>query len=166
MAFHPKGEKEMKVGILCYSETGHTLYACEALAGAFRAAGHAVQLAQITVHDIKTDRSLKDIPAADGYDYLVIGTPVQGGTPPPPVQTYLRQIRLPPGQPVGILITQFFPWNCLGGTKTLSAVAAILSCNDADIRASGIIHWSSRKRAHQLAAAIETIVDKAERKSE
>ena len=151
----------MKVGIIYYSETGHTLAACEALADAFRVVGHTAELARITVHDVKTDRTLKAIPVAEGYDYLVLGTPVQAGSPPLPVLTYLKQIRLKPGQPVGVIITQFFPWNCLGGTRTLRLIEAAFSRTAADIKAFGIIHWSSRKRAAQLAAAIQTIVDGA-----
>ena len=86
----------MNIGLIVYSRTGHTLSVAARLGEALSVAGHAVKLEQVEaagpVRPGATNVPLKTAPQIERYEALVFGTPVQGGTPAPPMATYLDQL--------------------------------------------------------------------------
>jgi len=145
----------MKIGIIYYSETGHTLQACEALKTKFEELGHSVDLKAVTVIDIKTDKTLKDCPEVLNYDLIIFGTPVQGFSLPIPMAEYLKKIHLPLNQKIGVLITQYFKVSWLGANHTIRQLLNAIEISKPDLYAYSIIHWSSKRRLDQLTKAID-----------
>lgn len=86
----------MNIGMIVYSQTGHTLSVAVKLKEKLSAAGHTVSLEQLeTVEAVRmyaANAQLKTKPEIDTYDALVFGCPVQGGAPAPPMGSYLEQI--------------------------------------------------------------------------
>jgi hypothetical protein len=86
----------MNVGIIVHSQTGHTLAVAKALREALASAGHRVELKRLEttgpVAPGATIVPLKDAPAVDGYEALVLATGVRGGLPAPPMAVYLDQL--------------------------------------------------------------------------
>ena len=86
----------MNIGMIVYSQTGHTLSVTVKLKEKLSAAGHTVSLEQLeTVEAVRmyaANAQLKTKPEIDTYDALVFGCPVQGGAPAPPMGSYLEQI--------------------------------------------------------------------------
>lgn len=147
----------MKIGVIYYSETGNTANVAKQLATAFRTQGHQTTLQELTVFDVKTNRSLKTKPACDGYDILIIGSPVQGFSLPLPVQEYLSSIQLPKQQKIGLFTTQFFPFDWMGGKQTVSQFKTLLLPQNPQHIGEALIHWKSRKREVQIANAIQLL---------
>jgi len=145
----------MNIGIIYYSETGNTANVAKQLATAFRTQGHPITTKEITVYDVKMNRSLKDKPATDGYDLIIIGSPVQGFSLPIPVQDYLSQLHLSNQQKIGLFTTQFFPFDWMGGKQTHAQFGTLLQSQNPNVIGQALIHWKSRKRDIQIANAIQ-----------
>ena len=86
----------MKIGMVVYSLSGHTLAVAERVKERLAAGGHAVTLLRLETVGPATVSGEKDElrtrPAVDQYDAVVFACPVRGGAPPPPMATYLSGI--------------------------------------------------------------------------
>jgi len=105
----------VNVGIIVYSRTGHTYSVARKLEEALSATGHTVTLERVeTARPVSPGAfaenvPLKTIPTTGGYDALVFGAPTRGGTPAPPMASYLDQLPSLEGVPVALLTTGIFP---------------------------------------------------------
>lgn len=147
----------MKIGIIYYSETGHTLQACEMVKNNLINEGHSVDIKAVTVVDIKTNKTLKDIPSVEGYDLIIFGSPVQGFSLPVPMSEYLKIIKLPMYQKVGILITQYFKLSFMGANHAKRQLLEKIAISQPNLYAYSVVHWSSRRRVEQLNKAVEKL---------
>ena len=150
----------MNVGIVAYSRTGHTLSVAVKLAEALSAAGHTVTLEQVEaagpVRPGATNVPLKSVPPIEGCEALVFGTSVQGGTPAPPMASYLDQLASLQGVQVACLVTGFFPpgW---GRDQTLARMREICASRGATFCGSGSVGWLSFSRKRQIAEVVEAL---------
>jgi flavodoxin len=150
----------MNIGIVVYSQTGHTLSVAVKLEEALSAAGHRVNLEQVDVAGPVRLRAvnapLKTKPAIDAYDALVFGSPVQGGAPAPPMMDYLEQIASLQGRPVACLVTGFFPagW---GRNQTVAQMTEICESKGATVCGSGSVGWLSLGRRQKIAEVVDSL---------
>jgi hypothetical protein len=150
----------MKIGIIVYSQTGHTLAVAERLGEVLSAAGHRVELVRLeTVRPAPpggTDAPLKAMPRIDGYEALVFGTAVRGGQPAPPMASYLVQLPSLKGIRVACLATGFFParW---GRNQTLAKMAEVCTSKGATVCGSGSVRWPSLGRGRRTAAVVSEL---------
>lgn len=149
----------MKIGINFYSETGHTKQACQDLAERFKSNGHDVFLNEITVEDVQSNKTLKDIPSMDNYDILILGTPVQGFSLPVPMVEYLKKTQMPKKQKLGVIITQYFKVSWLGANHTMKQLLNGCAYANPDLYGYSVVHWSSKRRAEQLIKAIDKLTN-------
>jgi len=149
----------MNIGIIVYSETGNTLALCEQARDILTGYGQNVTLDRITVNDIKLDRALRDAPASNRYDLVILGTPVQGFSLPGPVREYLARVTFADGVKLGVLITQYFKADWLGGNQTLKQALAAFARFHPVFYGAGIVHVRSRKRDAQINQAMRTLTN-------
>jgi multimeric flavodoxin WrbA len=147
----------MNVGIIVYSQTGHTLAVSERLQKAMSAAGHSVGLERLEIvgpaglHPVGVP--LKTKPEIAPYEALVFCTPVQGGEPAPPMAAYLEQLSSLQGKQVACLVTGFFPagW---GRNQTIAQMRATCESKGATVLGSGSVGWLSFSRGRQIAKLV------------
>jgi multimeric flavodoxin WrbA len=150
----------MKIGIMVYSMTGHTLSVATELQEALSVAGQDVHLEQLRVagpvHLGTTDVPLETVPEIEPYDALVFATPVRGGTPAPPMASYLAQLPSLQGKRVACLVTGVFPagW---GRNQTLAQMAETCTSKGATVCGSASVWWWSLRRRKQIAAAVDDL---------
>jgi len=155
-----KATRIVDVGIIVYSQTGHTLSIAVKLKEALSAAGHRVSLEQLeTVEPVRmyaADAQLKTKPAIDTYDALVFSAPVQGGAPAPPMGSYLEQIASLQGKKVACLVTGIFPagW---GRNQTIAQMKDICQSKGATVCGSGSVGWWSFGRRQKIAAVVDEL---------
>ena len=148
----------MNIGVIVYSRTGHTLSVAKALGEKLAAAGHAVTLEQVEaagpVRPGATNVQIRTQPAIDGYEGLVFGSPVMGGTPSPPMAGYLEQIASLGGKTVACLATGVFPagW---GRNQTLARMQEVCESKGATVCGSGSVGWLSFRRKQQIAEVVD-----------
>jgi flavodoxin len=155
-----KGERKVNIGIIVYSQTGHTLSVATKLKEKLAEGGHSVHLVQLeTVEPVRmytADAQLKTKPAIDTYDALVFSAPVQGGAPAPPMGSYLEQITSLQGKKVACLVTGIFPagW---GRNQTIAQMKAICASKGATVCGAGTVGWWSLGRKRQIAEVVDRL---------
>ena len=153
-------ETQLNIGIIVYSKTGHTLSVANRLKEKLSAAGHAVTLERLeTVGEASPNDAsveLKTMPAIDGYDALVFGSPVWGGAPAAPTVSYLEQIPSLQDKRVAVLVTGAFPagW---GRNQTVAKMTELCESKGATIIGSGSVGWLSFRRKRQITEIVDTL---------
>ena len=147
----------MKIGLIVYSFSGHTLSVAHALQAPLTQAGHAVDLVQIEpslpVRVGQTRVPLRTTPSTYGYDALVFGTCVRGGAMAAPMAGFMAQLAPLDGLPVACLVTGFFPPN-LGRNQTLAQMEAVCKTKGARVLGAGSVGWFSLRRKQQIAEVV------------
>lgn len=146
----------MNIGIIVHSQTGHTLLVGERIREKLQSLGHEVSLHKMQNLDIKDPEhnpknvKLDLIPDASGYDALIFGAWVQAFNLCPGFHLYLKQIPVFDTKNVSCFLTEQFPYKWMGGSFALSQMKKLLNANGAEVKASGVINWSNKKREQQI----------------
>lgn len=150
----------MRIAIMVYSLTGHTLTVAEKLVERLTADGHDVTLEQLeTVGPVDlsaTTAALKTAPAVEPHDILVLGSPVNGGRMSAPMRSYLDQVTSLEGKDVALLLTHFLPavW---GANQTIEQMTAICESKGATVIGSGDVRWTSLRRRRQIEKTVDSL---------
>lgn len=154
----------MKIGMIVYSHSGNTLSVAEKLKERLSAAGHTVTLERLETvapATLATESDpLKAQPAVDSYDALVLGCPVRGGTPAPPMLTFLEQVESLQGKQVALLVTGFFPFAGWGREQTIAQLKEICDSKGATFQGAESVGWFSLSRKRQISDAVDGLSDR------
>ena len=151
----------MKIGIIYYSQTGHTKRVGEEAAHRLRNAGHQVDLVPLEVRgsmNLSAESvEIKHIPEIDGYDAIVIGSPVHGGRVSGPVHYFLENVRTFDHQPVVLFVTHFLrkSW---GAEQTLSSFRQMVTAREGDVLGDAEVKWLNLQLRKSITQAAEEIV--------
>jgi len=143
----------MNVGIIVYSETGHTLEVVNMLATRLRNK-HTVTIYRLAYD--KARNATSGVPYINGHERLILATPVQGFAPSIPMMEAIKRIENFDGRPVDVVITQYFRYKWLGGTQTIGMLQKAINAAKGIVGIAVNIHWHRRDRTDQINQAIET----------
>ena len=152
----------MNIGMIVYSQTGHTLSVAIKLKEKWSAAGHAVSLERVETagpaRPGATNVPLKTKPEIDSYDALVFGASVWGGSLASPMASYLEQVPSLQGKKVACLATHLFPpgW---GGDRTIGQMKEICESKGATICGSGSVGWLRLGRKRKIADVVDNLAN-------
>lgn len=148
----------MNIGMIIYSHTGNTLSVAEKLKEKLFEAGHTVSLERLETVGPATLATegdpLKTQPAVDPYDALVLGCPVRGGAPAPPMLTFLEHVESLEGKHIVCLVTGFFPFDGWGRNQTVAQLKEICESKGATFHGAESIGWFSLNRKQQISDAV------------
>ncbi|MCK5828466.1 flavodoxin family protein [Candidatus Bipolaricaulota bacterium] len=151
----------MNIGIVVYSQTGHTLEVCEKLAERLIGEGHSVALEQVTVVGGRTpktkDFELETKPTVEGYDAIVFASYVEAFSLCAVLSRYLKAIGSIQGKHVACLVTQQFPYSWMGGSRAIKQMKKACQSKGATVRATGIVNWAKSRREATMAEAINRL---------
>ena len=150
----------MNVGIIVYSQTGHTLTVAKELEEKLSAAGHAVSLERVEVTGpvgpAEASVRFKTRPEIDAYDGVVFGSPVMGGAMPPAMSSYLAQVTSLEEKKVACLVTHFFrpAW---GADQTINQMKGICESKGATLCGEANVRWFQLRRKRRIAEVVEDL---------
>lgn len=151
----------MKIGIVIYSKSGNTLLVAEALAKNLISLGHLASLEKLTAVDKKQvdvkKIVLESAPKLDGYDVVILGSPVHGFSLSPVMQAYLLQTSELAGKRVKGFVTQHFPYPWMGGSRALGQMMTACKAKGAHGENTGIVNWSSKHRDQRIQEVIDKL---------
>jgi hypothetical protein len=151
----------MKIGIVVYSQTGHTLSVAEKLKEKLASAGHSVDLKLIAVvggrKSGERDFQFEALPDLSTYEGLVFGSAVEAFSLSPVLSRYLQQIESLQGKAVSCLVTQQFPFPWMGGNHAIRQMRRTCEKKGAAVRTSGIVNWAKSRRESTMAKAVERL---------
>ena len=157
----PKGALAMNIGIIVFSQTGHTLSVAEKIQATCTAAGHTAEIAQITIQEQEKSDSpvvLRDVPDTTKYDLLLLGAPVQAFSLCRAMVLYLKQVESLKGVPAGGFFTQGLPKLWMGGNRAWKQFRSHCLHRGADPVRLGHVHWKSEQRDEQIADIVTAAV--------
>jgi hypothetical protein len=150
----------ISIGIIVYSQTGHTLSVARTLEQKLAALGHTASLQQIETrgeaNPSDPSGELKTLPVVDGHDALVFGSPVWGGVPAWPTTHYLDTIASLRDRPAAILVTGALP-AAIGRNQTIAKLTEILEAKGASVLGYGSVCWFSPRRSRQITEQIHHV---------
>ncbi len=155
----------MKVGIIVYSLGNHTWTAAQRLQEKLLAAGHQATLERVEMvgparANAEAQAALKTTPTTDGYDIVLFGSPVRGGTIAPPMRRYLEQLPSLQGKRVVCFMTHFFrrEW---GANQALAQMKALCESKGAVVAGVGDARsfgWGRKRQAAQMVDALSGLL--------
>jgi len=151
----------MNIGIILYSQTGHTYSVSLKLKEKLITDGHSVNIERIKVigevgsgtKDIK----FETLPDTGPYDALVFGSPVQAFSLSSIMASYLTQIASLQGKKVAFLVTQFFPFPWMGGNRTVGQMKKICESKGAAVCGEAVVNWSNPSREKRITEVVEKL---------
>jgi hypothetical protein len=151
----------MKIGIVVYSWSGHTLSVAEALKEKLAAGGHSAELVQVDVVGERKqgarDFKLDTLPDLNSYDGLVFGAAVEAFSLSPVVTAYLKKVDSLAGKKVVCLVPQQFPYPWMGGSNAIRQMRKLCKAKGAAIVGSAAVNWAKSRREKTMAAAIDRL---------
>jgi flavodoxin len=149
----------MKLGIIVHSQTGHTLSVAQTLKEKLAAAGHSVNIEQITPVDAKqTDPKnirLEKLPDLSSYDALVLAAPVQAFSVSPVMKAYLPQLPSLNNKKVALFVTKGLPFVSTGGNQAISLMKSTSESKGGTVVGTAILNWPAPGREKRIADLVE-----------
>lgn len=144
----------MKLGLIVYSESGHTLSVVSQIEGIL--IQKQIEVKKMTLHSQieKGTRILVEPPQLESCDAYIIASAVQGFQLAKPMSDYLVRNPLPRDAKIGILLTEYFKVMFLGGNYSLKQAKATIDVSSHPVVVEKVIHWSSKKREEQIKEAV------------
>jgi len=150
---------KLKIGIVIFSRTGHTLSVVTKLVENLAAVGHTATLEQLKpvgrFAPGMREVPLEAPPDPAPYDALVFGAAVEGGMLSGAMTSYLKQVPSLQGKRVACLVAQGFPFSSWGGVQSVAQMKALVEAKGGRVVGSSIVHRMSLRRAREVAEAAE-----------
>jgi NAD(P)H-dependent FMN reductase len=152
----------VRIGIVVYSLTGHTVRVARRLEERLAHDGHTVSFTELEIVgpvDLSAKTApLRAVPPIEPHDALVLASPVNGGRMCAAMAGYLDAIPSLEGKRVACLVTHFFV-KAWGAKQTLDQMRAACESRGATVCGSGSVRWSSFFRGLQISRLVESLAD-------
>jgi len=150
----------MRIGIVFHSKSGHTLAVAQELRDRLASDGLDVTLREVETagpaRPGSADISLRSRPPLDGYDELVIGSPVNGGRMSTAMAAYLEGVSSLAGQQVAFLLTHFFP-RAWGAEQTIEQMTELCESKGATVLGWADVRWPNLRRRRDIRRAVDRL---------
>ncbi len=152
----------MKVGLVYYSRTGHTKQVIDDIAEKLNDDDHKIDIISLELAspwDASADRlPLKKLPDIQGFDCIIVGTPVHGARMAGAVRTFLEESEGLIGKEVVFLLTHLF-WQGWGADQTIQQMRELCTAKGADVLGYGNVRWLGFKRNKRIQQAERKVIE-------
>ncbi|MBN1577623.1 MAG: flavodoxin family protein [Chitinispirillaceae bacterium] len=152
----------MKIGIIVHSQSGYTAKVARLLGAGFSKRGDDTETVLLrTVGKVaprSTSFEIRNAPAVEDYDLIILGAPVWAFSASPVIMKYLGQLGRLTGKKVLCFVTKALPFLWTGGTQALGLMEGELALSGADILPGEIIRAPAYRSEAKLRPVIDRIV--------
>lgn len=149
----------MKIGIIVWSVSGHTLSVAEAFSKCLADKGHTVTIERIGISGDPmkpgTPWEFTKAPKTEGYDALVFGSYVEAFCLAAVMKKYLEGIAGLSGKKSLVLVTQGLPMAWMGGNHAVRQIKGLIKAKGGIVADSAIVSWGNKAKERQIADACE-----------
>jgi len=151
----------MHIGIIVFSQTGHTKSVTEKLAARLKERGH-----DVTIEEVKPEGEVtpatKNItfisaPEVSPYEGIVFASPVQAFSLASGMKAYMGRIGSLEKKRVACFVTKQIPAKWTGGNKALRQMKKLCTLSGAAPAVTGIIFWGDKYRERMIDETVEAI---------
>jgi flavodoxin len=154
----------MHVGIIVYSQSGHTASAAKAIAENFREHGHEVDIKLLLTTGMSRPGSshfticnAPEQEEIDQYEALIVGSPVWGFKESTVIREFLTWLKKLNGKKALCFATMAFPWKSLGGNQAVRHMSEDLQASGGNVLPGEVLHYFFGFNKQQLSEALERI---------
>lgn len=153
----------MNIGIIVYSQTGHTESVAKTLARRLKDKGHNVDSKMIEiegkVEGLVKEIRFKEIPEVSYYDAIIFATYVEAFSLSQVMKAYLKKIDDLTGKKAVMLTTQFLPFKWMGGSRAHKQMKNLLEAKGAHVLGGEDINWRKKDfgRKERISFAVDEI---------
>ncbi len=149
----------MNIGIIVYSQTGHTRSVADQLKGKLEEQGQSVTIVDVTISGEASPGKFQftSAPSVEGYDAIIFGAPVHAFRLTSVMETYLQQLPSLEGKETAYLVTKQLPFLWMGGTKAVSTMEHICQEKGAQSKGGEVAVWSDKKRDASVQQSINNL---------
>lgn len=152
----------MKIGIIVYSKTGHTLSVGEKLKEKLSAQGHEVAIERIVPTSAKNDTPMDvtfgELPDISPYEGIIFAAPTQAFSLCPVMKAYLPRVQNLSGKKIACLTTQHFAYAWLGGNNAIRKMRNAIESKGGVMMDSRVVNWSRAEREDQITRVVNDLV--------
>jgi len=155
----------MRIAVVFYSETGHTLSVAELIQAALKAGGHEAVLHRLvavgTAHPGAKDVKFELLPDLTGYDRIIFGAPVQAFSLCPVMDAYLVSAPSMVGKRAVLFMTEGFPYPWMGGNRAIAKMEGLLRSKGAQTKKAGVVNWMRTDRPRLIEKVVASVAEAA-----
>jgi len=151
----------MKIGIIVWSVSGHTLSVAESFSKCLAEKGHTVAIERIEISgDPMKPGAPWDFtkaPKTEGYDALVFGSYVEAFCAAAVMKKYLAGVAGLSGKKCFVLVTQGLPKAWMGGNNAVRQIKGLVKAKGGVIVDSALVSWRSKIKDLQILEACDKV---------
>ncbi|MDD4212364.1 MAG: NAD(P)H-dependent oxidoreductase [Bacilli bacterium] len=151
----------MKIAIVVISYTGNTKQVSILLEEALKAASHEVTLIPLETipnNPNVTMLTLKEVPSLEGYEGVILGSPVHGFMPSYAMKTFIKETPSFSGKIVFPYVTHAFPFAWMGGSGAVGTMKKQVLAKGGQVSLTQVINWGRKNRDVVVATMIQSCV--------
>lgn len=148
----------MNIGIIVYSYTNNTLTIAKRLEDHLVSKGHSASVQSIKADNENPNSSsfhLINQPTTNDYDAIIFGSCVRGFDCAPIFKQYIQNLNTLSNQKVAGFVSQYFPFDAMGGNQALSSMESLISRKNTNLNKLGSVHMKFRNVNKQVDQLIE-----------
>ncbi|MBN2048954.1 MAG: flavodoxin family protein [Spirochaetales bacterium] len=151
----------MTIGIIVYSQTGHTREVAEKLREKLIASGHNAVIDPV-IPEGAVEPGAKNVrfqakPDTDGYEGLVLASPVQAFSLAAAMKAYLPHLGSLKGKKVACLLTKQLKGSWTGANKAFRSLRKAVEEKGGIVAGNGYIVWSAEDREDRITDTVEKL---------
>ncbi len=151
----------VKVGIIISSKTGNTKLVADKLKKKLDDKGYDVSIDMVEPVSWDSETIMfENFPILNSYNIVIFGGPVHAFGLNRPMKKYLKEIPIHSELKAYCFLTQFFPFNFLGGNRAMRQLCRMLKNKKIESNKLGIIHWSSKRHNLEIDELIDDLIMK------
>lgn len=145
----------MRIGIVVFSQTGHTKGVAASCQKALEQKGHQVDLMEIQVAPTKSRNqvTLLNSPLVEGYDALAFGSPVHGFSLSMEMKSYLTNLPMLRGKKAVCFVTQ----GLAGGKRSNKTMVTLCQAKGISVADTGVVTWPRKKSRVETEQLVERL---------
>lgn len=151
----------MKIKFCVHSQTGNSLSVSNTLMTQMKDTDNTFELIQITPSDEQqmdpNKITISPIPDGIGADLIVFGGPVHAFSASVTLLKAISMMENIKGKTCIIYVTQFFPFDWMGGNRALRQLEQALNEKGANVIYKKSVHWKSKNRSKQIDALVSRL---------
>ena len=138
----------MKIGIIIYSQTGHTYSVANKLKEKLLESGNSVKVEKLDpkgkMHPGVKNIEFEYFPDIKDYNLVIFGGPVWAFSLCPVLKTYLEKLSTYENKNVICFITMGFPFAWMGGNSAITKMIKICSSKGMKLLTTSVINWNKK----------------------
>ena len=139
----------MKIGIIIYSQTGHTYSVANKLMKKLSEVKHFIEVKRLNpigeVNPGIKNIEFESIPDIKDYDVVIFGSPVWAFSLCPVFKIYLNKLSSLENKKIICFVTMAFPFTWMGGKRAISQMKKICMTKGSILQTTQVINWSNKR---------------------